>query len=178
MKQNLTLTSHDLLEYQTFSIFGSKSARNMNLFNTFGIFGEILIVFFLLEIFLEIKFLALIGFIVALLWLMFYPKFLRKKRIKILKKLKDDGMQKQMTLELNESEFSFYEDEPTHKFNYKDVSQICQTAGVYVVFVGNLHIILPKPSAKDSISAIAKLSNKPITTFDNISYQNAISGKI
>lgn len=178
MKQNVTLTSHELLEYHTFLIFASKKARNMAIFNIFGIFGEIMLAFFILEMLLQIKFLSIAGFFLAVLWIVFYPKFLRKKRVNILKSIKYDNAVKKMTILLNDDDFSFYEHEPKHKFLYKNVSEICETLEIYIIFIGQVHVILPKHGTKDIVAQIAKKAKKPISLFEKVSYENAINFKI
>ncbi|WP_169777500.1 YcxB family protein [Campylobacter mucosalis] len=178
MKQELILTSQDILEYQTLAIFGSKKARNMLKFNTLGIFAELMIAFFIIEQLFSIKYLSVAGIVLGVLWLIFYPKFLKQKRLKILKRLKNENeLNKTMFIELFDDEFSFYENEAKERFAYSQITEIYETAGVYVVYVGTLYIILPKPKCEHIISALAKKSGKYILKFENLNYQNVIEGK-
>ncbi|MGH1600619.1 hypothetical protein [Campylobacter majalis] len=168
-----SLTNNDLLDFQTYIITSSKKAKRMQIFNTIGIFTELMVVCFLVDILLKTSFITIIGVFLGIAWLVFYPKFLRKKQLKILKSLKISTDKKDFILNINKTGFT-YEDE---NFKFDEISNIIECANIYILNAKQkLYLIIAKNAqTQKAISEISKNSNKLIARYEKLSYENFIN---
>lgn len=180
MVKNIKLTGENLRDFWAFMATSSRQARRMSFFNTIGVFSEIMIAFFVLDLILGVNFLTPIGLVLATIWLVVYPKFLRKKQVKILKNAPKNSEVKLMKFELGDENFSFFSDikNETNTFNFIDISEIYECKNIFIIFLfGKIHIILPKDDeVKMIISSLAKSAKKSILKFENLAYDSVVLG--
>ncbi|MDL0088467.1 hypothetical protein [Campylobacter gastrosuis] len=180
MVKDIKLTNENLRDFWAFMVTSSRQARKSALFNTLGVFAEIMIAFFVLDLIFATNFLTPLGLVLATLWLVFYPKFLRKKQVKILKSVARNDEIKDMKFELNDENFAFFSGEKDEKstFNFIDISEIYECKNIFIVFLfDKIHIILPKDDQTLLIvSNLAKNAKKNILKFENLAYDGVVLG--
>lgn len=178
MIKDIILTSEHLSDFNAFMVTSSKKARRMNIFNTLGIFAEITIVFFVIDIFVKSGYITIIGLILAIVWLLFYPKFLKNRQILILKNINKTSLSKNMKFEVTDEYISFYEiqNQDITRFSFNDVSEIYECKNIFIIFLfEKIHIVLPvDDDVKKMISLVAKNSNKHILKFKNLDYKSIV----
>ncbi|AQW86448.1 putative membrane protein [Campylobacter pinnipediorum subsp. caledonicus] len=179
MTKNILLKDNDLLDFYTFMVTSSKKARNTKIFNTIGVFSEIMIAFFILGFMLEKNILIIVGFILSFFWLFFYPFFLKNKQKKILKSFKINNNIKNMYIDVSDNYIAFYSDtkKDENTFLIDNISEIYECKNIFIVFISDsIHIIIPKNIENtDIVRYIAKKADKNILVFESLSYNDFLN---
>ena len=165
MKCNIVINGQNLIDYKSFILFFSKTARKQYFINTFMIFTEAIIAGFVADMLLKSKIFTVIGAIFAIFWIIFYPIFLKRSRIAALKRIEISDVQKQMNFEVNEKFLAYYKNEPkeNEKFGLNEVSEIYELKNI------------PKDEASSKmINELAKLCDKDILKFENFSANSVL----
>ncbi|MBR8461777.1 hypothetical protein KDD93_02870 [Campylobacter sp. faydin G-24] len=178
MTQEINLKSVDLLDYQAFVLFYSKKARKQMMINTIGIFGEAMIAGFVIDKLTGYQIFTIIGVAFGIFWVFFYPFFLKNRRLKALKNLRSNEVEKTMKFEVNDEYLAYYKDElrENEKFAFSDISEIYELKNIFVIFLGEkVHIIIPRnDETTKMISLSAKNSNKHILKYENLEYSSVV----
>lgn len=178
MQKIITLREADMLDFYAFTLFYSKKARTQYAFNVFGIFGEAMIAGFVLDMFLKTQIFTILGVAFSVLWVIFYPAFLKNKRKAALaglsaapRALKRLNFSVESAADGRISYFDEAQENPEN-FAFSRISEIYELKNIFIIFIDDkIHLIIPKDAdTAKMISLVAKNAKKHILKYENLEF--------
>lgn len=168
----VTITNDDVTNLNKFMLLHSKAAKKQKLISTYAIPFEFIVVGLILDgLFKTVPICSISSAVLAILWLIFYPKFYKKMSAKHLKEAENIELSSvEMTFVADENIISFSKGTPkqSEKFEIKTLNRIVETENNYFLgFERGFHIVLPISDETQQI--LHKLSLERKIEIENLS---------
>lgn len=167
----IILTQNDIINLKIFMLTKSKTAKKQRLISYYAIpFEFILVGIFIDGIFNVAPIVSIISVILAILWMVVYPKLYKKMQdghIKNAKETKFTDTVMNFKVDENFISFSSGEPKPNEKFETKHLKTIEESKDNYFLgFKNSLYIVLPKND--ETLKEIKKISLNLHINLENI----------
>lgn len=168
----VTLTKEDIKNLKIFMLTKSKASKKQRLISYYAIpFEFILVGIFIDGIFKVVPVASLVSVVLAVLWMVIYPKLYKKMQndhLKSAQEIKFSDTEMNFVADKDTISFSMGEPKPNEKFNTKHLKSIEESKYNYFLgFKNSLYIVLPKNNeTKEEIEKISSNLNVCIENID------------
>lgn len=164
------ITNNDIKNLNKYMLLHSSQAKKQKMMSIYGIAFEFIVGGLILDgVFKMVPYCSIASLIMAILWLIFYPKFYNKLLQKHLKQCEEtQNSSIEMNFCLNENDFSFSPQstpEPSEIFFLKEIKKLAKSDENYFIALNNhIHIVLPKnEQTQNEINKISQKIKKEIS---------------